>query len=68
MTNDKGHISVDEININKESLEAKIGKALREYMEQTGLTPDIVINNKRMQIASGEYVLVGTEILITQSI
>lgn len=67
MTNDKGHVSVDEINLQKKVLQNNIEAAIKAYCAQTGLTPDITVNRcSSMQTGYGKYMSEWLEVSITQ--
>lgn len=63
-----GHITLDEIEVQKKTLESKIESAIDEYTKATGLTPIIEVNNIYGSIGYNPRAVVNIEINITQKI
>lgn len=65
---EKGHITLDEIQVQKKPLESKIEAAIDEYTKATGLTPIVEVNNIYGSIGYNARLVVDIEINITQKI
>lgn len=64
----KGHITLDEIKVQKNTLQSKIESAINDYTKQTGLTPVVECTNIYGEIGFKARSLMRTEIKITQEI